>query len=141
MHNDNTRLTTPKQMIGPNAEPDPEDGTGEQVKLTLSMYRYQREWVEDRAEERDMNLSEYMRTVVTAGERQLVAIESLADEDGRGELEADLVERLPEDESEAMHPDELLEGILTPIQNTVYTILKTNSRIEYSPQHEGYYLE
>ncbi len=111
------------------------------MKLTLSMYRYQREWIEDRADERDMNLSEYMRTVVTAGERQLVAIESLADEDGRGEIEADIVERLPEDESEAIDPDELLEETLTPIRDTVYTILKTNSRIEYSPQHEGYYLE
>ena len=128
-------------MIGPNADPEPVDGTGEQVKLTLSMYGYQREWIEDRADERDMNLSEYMRTVVTAGERQLVAIESLADEDGRGEIEADIVERLPEDEFEAIDPDELLEEILTPIQDTVYTILKTNSRIKYSPQHEGYYLE
>lgn len=127
-------------MIGPNADPDP-DGNGEQVKLTLSMYGYQREWIEERAEERDMNLSEYMRTMATAGERQLVAIESLADEDGRGEIEADIVERLPNDEANALDPDELLEGILTPIRDTVYTILKTNSQIEYSPQHEGYYLE
>lgn len=128
-------------MIGPNADPDPEDGTGEQVKLTLSMYSYQREWIEDRAEERDMNLSEYMRTMATAGERQLVAIESLADEDGSGEIEADIIERLPDNEADAIEPDELLEEILLPIQETVYTILKTNSRIEYSPQHEGYYLE
>ncbi|ELZ22535.1 hypothetical protein C477_04034 [Haloterrigena salina JCM 13891] len=111
------------------------------MKLTLSMYGYQREWIEERAEERDMNLSEYMRTMATAGERQLVAIESLADEDGRGEIEADIVERLPNDEANALDPDELLEGILTPIRDTVYTILKTNSQIEYSPQHEGYYLE
>lgn len=128
-------------MIGPNADPDPKDGTGEQVKLTLSMYSYQREWIEDRAEERDMNLSEYMRTMATAGERQLVAIESLADEDGSGEIEADIIERLPDNEADAIEPDELLEEILLPIQETVYTILKTNSRIEYSPQHEGYYLE
>jgi len=128
-------------MIGPNADPDPKDGTGEQVKLTLSMYSYQREWIEDRAEERDMNLSEYMRTVATAGERQLVAIETLADEDGSGEIEADIIERLPDNEADAIEPDELLEEILLPIQETVYTILKTNSRIEYSPQHEGYYLE
>ncbi len=128
-------------MIGPNADPDPKDGTGEQVKLTLSMYSYQREWIEDRAEERDMNLSEYMRTVATAGERQLVAIETLADEDGSGEIEADIIERLPDNEADAIEPDELLEEILLPIQETVYTILKTNSRIEYSPQHGGYYLE
>ena len=128
-------------MIEPNADPDPEDGTGKQVKLTLSMYDYQRTWIEERAEERDMNLSEYMRTVATAGERQLIAIESLADEDGRGEIEADIVERLPEEEADALEPDELIENILTPIRDTVYTILKTNSRIEYSPQHEGYYLE
>lgn len=126
-------------MIGP--EPDPKDGKGEQVKLTLSMYGYQREWIEERAEERGMNLSEYMRAMAVAGERQLVAIESLADEDGRGEIEADILERLPDNEDEAMNPDELLDGILTPIQETVYTILKTNSQIEYSPQHEGYYLE
>ena len=128
-------------MIGPNADPKPEDGTGEQVKLTLSMYSYQREWIEDRAEERDMNLSEYMRAVSIAGERQLVAIESLADEDGSGEIEAEMIERLPDDEADALEPDELLEEILTPIRETVYTILKTNSQIEYSPQHEGYYLE
>jgi hypothetical protein len=128
-------------MIPPNAEPDPEDGTGEQVKLTLSMYDYQRTWIEERADERDMNLSEYMRMMATAGERQLVAIESLADEDGRGEIEADIIERLPDDEADALDPDELLEGILSPIRDTVYTILKTNSQIEYSPQHEGYYLE
>ena len=128
-------------MIEPNADPDPKDGTGEQVKLTLSMYSYQREWIEDRAEERDMNLSEYMRAVSIAGERQLVAIESLADEDGSGEIEAEMIERLPDDEADALEPDELLEEILTPIRETVYTILKTNSQIEYSPQHEGYYLE
>lgn len=128
-------------MIGPTADPDPEDGTGEQVKLTLSMYRYQREWIEERADERDMNLSEYMRAMATAGERQLVALEGLTDEDGRGELEADIVEQLPNNEVDAIAPDELLEEILTPIQETVYTILKTNSRIKYSPQHDGYYLE
>lgn len=127
-------------MIEPTADPDP-DGDGEQVKLTLSMYRYQREWIEDRAEERDMNLSEYMRMMATAGERQLVAIESLADEDGRGELEADIVERLPEDEADALDQDELLEAILSPIRETTYTILKQNSQIKYSPEHEGYYLE
>lgn len=128
-------------MIEPNADPDPEDETGKQVKLTLSMYGYQREWVEERAEERDMNLSEYMRSVAIAGERQLVAIESLADEDGHGEIEADMIERLPNEEADALEPDELIEDILTPIQETAYTILKTNSRIEYSPQHGGYYLE
>lgn len=128
-------------MIGPNADPDPEDGTGKQVKLTLSMYDYQRTWVEERAEERDMNLSEYARTMMTAGERQLVALERLADEDGRGELEADLVERLPNDEADAIDPDELLEGILSPIRETTYAILKQNAQIEYSPQHEGYYLK
>lgn len=127
-------------MIEPNADPDP-NGNGEQVKLTLSMYRYQREAIEDHAEERDMNLSEYMRAMATAGERQLVAIESLADGDGRGELEADIVERLPEDETEAIEPDDLLDEIVDPIEELVYTILKTNSRMEYSPQHEGYYLE
>lgn len=127
-------------MIEPTADPDP-DGDGEQVKLTLSMYRYQREWIEDRAEERGMNLSEYMRMMATAGERQLVAIESLADEDGRGELEADIVERLPEDEADALDQDELLEEILSPIRETTYTILKQSSQIEYSPEHEGYYLE
>jgi hypothetical protein len=127
-------------MIGPTADPDP-DGDGEQVKLTLSMYRYQREWIEDRAEERDMNLSEYMRMMATAGERQLVAIESLADEDGRGELEADIVELLPEDEADALDQDELLEEILSPIRETTYTILKQNSQIEYSPEHGGYYLK
>lgn len=125
-------------MIEPTADPD---GDGEQVKLTLSMYRYQREWIEDRAEERGMNLSEYMRMMATAGERQLAAIESLADEDGRGELEADIVERLPEDEADALDQDKLLEEILSPVRETTYTILKQNSQIEYSSEHEGYYLE
>lgn len=127
-------------MIEPTAEPDP-DGDGEQVKLTLSMYRYQREWIEDCAEERDMNLSEYMRAMATAGERQLVAIENLADEDGRGEMEAELVELLPDKEDNAIDPDELLTEITGPIEQTIYNILKTHSKIQYSPQHDGYYLE
>lgn len=127
-------------MIGPSADPDP-DGNGEQTKLTLSMYEYQREWIEERAEERGMNLSEYMRTMATAGERQLVAIESIADEDGRGEIEANLIEQLPEDETDAVDPEDLLSEILDPVRETVYTILKTNNKIEYSPQYEGYYLE
>ena len=126
--------------MGPNADPEPEGGTGKQVLLTVSMYAYQRDWIEERAEERGMNLSEYMRTVATAGERQLVAIETLVDEDGRGELEADIVERLPEDEAGAIDPAELLEEILEPIEKTVYTILKQNNQIEYSPEHGGYYL-
>lgn len=128
-------------MIGPNADPDPEDGTGKQVKLTLSMYDYQRTWIEERAEERDMNLSEYMRAMATAGERQLVALESLADEDGRGELETDILDRLPDDEEDALDRDKLLDAILSPVEQTIYTILKTNSQIQYSPQHEGYYLK
>ena len=128
-------------MIGPNADPDPEDGTGKQVKLTLSMYDYQRTWIEERAEEREMNLSEYMRAMATAGERQLVALENLADEDGRGELEANIVEQLPDDEGDAIDQGELLESILSPIRETTYTILKTNSQIEYSPEQEGYYLK
>lgn len=128
-------------MIGPNADPDSEDGTGKRATLTLSMYAYQREWIEERADERGMNLSEYMRTIATAGERQLVAIETLADEDGRGELEADIVERLPDDEADALDQGELLEAILSPIRETTYTILKQNSQIEYSPEHEGYYLK
>lgn len=127
-------------MIGPTADPDP-DGDGEQVKLTLSMYGYQREWIEERAEERDMNLSEYMRLMATAGERQLVALETMADEDGRGELEADIIEQLPEEESEAIDAEELLEEILSPIRETTYEVLKQNSQIVHSPQYDGYYLK
>jgi len=105
------------------------------------MYDYQRTWIEERAEERDMNLSEYMRAMATAGERQLVALENLADEDGRGELEANIVKKLPDDEADAIDQGELLEAILSPIRETTYTILKTNSQIEYSPEQEGYYLK
>lgn len=111
------------------------------MKLTLSMYGYQREWIEERAEERDMNLSEYMRLMATAGERQLVALETMADEDGRGELEADIIEQLPEEESEAIDAEELLEEILSPIRETTYEVLKQNSQIVHSPQYDGYYLK
>lgn len=128
-------------MIEPNAEPDPQDGTGKQVKLTLSMYDYQRTWIEERADERDMNLSEYMRMMATAGERQLIALERLADKDGHAELEADIIEKLPEDEDEAIHSDDLLEAMLEPVRENVYTILKTNSQIQYSPQYDGYYIK
>lgn len=127
-------------MIGPNADPDPEDGTGKQVKLTLSMYDYQRTWIEERAEERDMNLSEYARNTMIAGERQLLSLQSIADEDGRGEIEADIIERLPDNEADAIDPDELLEAILSPIQKTTYSILKQNTQVGYSPEHDGYYL-
>jgi len=127
-------------MIGPTEDPDPE-GDGERMTLTLSMYKYQRDWIENRAEERDMSLSEYVRTMTTAGERQLVAIERLADEDGRGEIEADLLDILPEDESNAVPPEELLDEVTDPIEEMVYTILTTNSQIQDSPKYGGYYLD
>lgn len=127
-------------MTEPDFDPEP-DGDGTQVKLTLSMYKYQREQIEDLAERRGMNLSEYMRTIVHAGERQLIALEQLADEDNRGEIEAQLLDELPEQEADAVDPDVLLDEVLDPIEATVYTILKTHSSIQYSPAHEGYYLE
>lgn len=127
-------------MIEPDATPDPNEN-GEQVKLTISMYRYQREWIEQNANDRDMNLSEYMRSMVNVGERQLVAIENVADEDGRNEIEAELIGLLPDEEVDAIDPDEVIATVTDPIEETIYQILKTNSRIQYSPQHEGYYLE
>ena len=128
-------------MIEPTADPHPQGTKGGQVSLTLSMTAQEREWIEERAEERGMNLSEYMRAMATAGERQLIALERLADEDNHGEIEADIIERLPDDEGDAMPADELLEAVLDPVRETAYQILKQNSEIEYSPRHDGYYLE
>jgi DNA-directed RNA polymerase specialized sigma subunit len=128
-------------MIEPTADPDPQDEAGDQVKLTLSMTAQEREWIEERAEERGMNLSEYMRAMATAGERQLIALERLADEDNHGEIETSIIERLPDDEADAVPAEELLEAVLDPVRETAYQILKQNSEIEYSPRQDGYYLE
>jgi DNA-directed RNA polymerase specialized sigma subunit len=105
------------------------------------MTAQEREWIEERAEERGMNLSEYTRAMIAAGERQLVALERFADEDNHGEVEADIIEQLPDDEADAMPAEELLEAVLDPVRETAYQILKQNSQIEYSPRHDGYYLE
>jgi HAMP domain-containing protein len=88
-----------------------------------------------------MNLSEYMRAMATAGERQLIALERLADEDNHGEIETSIIERLPDDEADAVPAEELLEAVLDPVRETAYQILKQNSEIEYSPRQDGYYLE
>ena len=118
---------------------DSDDDPHENVTVTVSMPRRMLNEIEDDREERDMRRSEYVRSMIDAGRRQLVAV----DEDGasseRDALREQILEQLPSDEAEAVHQDEIAEEIIDPMQEKVLRILSEEDQIKHSAVHDGFY--
>jgi|GEM_PF-3294492 len=111
----------------------------ENVTVTISMPRRMRDEIEDDRDELDMGRSEYVRSMIDAGRRQLAAVDEDGSSSERDALREQILEQLPSDEAEAVHQDEIAEVIIDPMQEKVLRILSEEDQIKHSAIHDGFY--
>lgn len=111
----------------------------ENVTVTVSMPRRMRDEIEDDRDELDMGRSEYVRSMIDAGRRQLAAVDEDGPSSERDALREQILEQLPSDETEAVHQDEIAEEIIDPMQEKVLRILSEEDQIKHSAIHDGFY--
>lgn len=97
-----------------------------------------KEWDEE-AEDLEMSRSEFLRSMIHAGRRQIAQLDPNSDEESR-ELKEEVLNAIPEDS--AAPPDEIVEAVLTPVEEEIrkdiLPSLDENGEISYSPVKEGY---
>ena len=107
------------------------------VSVPVDLYE---EWV-DEAEDSGMNRSEWFRTRVAAGRRQIAELEPTKDADPETSVRKSVLQELPDDERDAVPADDLIEAVLAPLREEIYDLLDENPRINSSARHGGYYKE
>jgi len=111
----------------------------ENVTVTVSMPRRMLDEIEDDRDELDMGRSEYVRSMIDAGRRQLVAVDEDGTSSKRDALREQILEQLPANEEDAVHQEEIAEEIIDPMQEQVLRILSDDNKIKHSAIHDGFY--
>ncbi|MFB6163521.1 MAG: DUF5805 domain-containing protein [Halococcoides sp.] len=96
---------------------------------------YQKDEWQTHADDLDMSLSEFVRTMVQAGRRGFLDDDNEADRDG---LEADVLDALGE---EVLSWDELKEHLIDSVESDLeatLTRLQDEGRVRYSGREGGY---
>lgn len=107
------------------------------VSLPADLYD---DWVAD-ADDSNMNRSEWTRTRVAAGRRQIADLEPSRDNNTETSIRKNVLQGLPDDEADAVPAEELIEEVLAPLREEIYDLLDENPRVESSARHGGYYKE
>lgn len=112
-----------------------------QVTLAVSMSPGMKETVRSEAEDRSMTMSSYGRAMIIAGRKQLLALEKeIEGEDGLA-LEQEVLDAVPTDSEDALSHEEVAEHVLEKVEEEIFELLDTDSRITHSAAQGGYYLE
>lgn len=98
------------------------------------------EWVAE-ADDSEMNRSEWFRTRVAAGRRQIAELEPDKDTDPETSVRKNVLQELPDDDADAIPAEDLVEAVLAPLREEIYDLLDENPRITSSARHGGYYKE
>lgn len=115
--------------------------SNQSVPVTVSMPEGQKAEVKERAEERSMAMSEYVRVNMMAGEKQLLAVEEELEGSKGLALEEQVLSAVSTDPGNALSHEEILEEVLEEVEKQVFEILDTDDRITHSAAHGGYYIE
>lgn len=95
-------------------------------------------WDEE-AEELGMSRSEYIRSMVNAGRRQISQLDPQNDQDNRS-LREEVLSEIPEDEVRDV--DEIVQTVVGPIEEKITSQilpnLDENGEIRFNPQKGGY---
>lgn len=113
----------------------------ESVPVTVSMPKEQKAEVKERAEERSMAMSTYVRVNMMAGEKQLLAVEEELEGSKGLALEEQVLSAVSTDPNSALSHEEILEEVLEEVERQVLEILDTDERITHSAAQGGYYIE
>lgn len=117
------------------------DDSVKRVNLAVAMSPEMKETVREEAEDRSMTMSEYGRTMIIAGRKQLLALEEeIEGEDGLA-LEQEVLDAVPTDSEDALSHEEVAERVLEKVEQEIFELLDTDSRITHSAAQGGYYIE
>lgn len=111
------------------------------VPVTVSMPPDQKAQVKERAAERSMSMSDYVRVHMMAGEKQLLAVEEELEGSNDLALEEQVLSAVSTDPDNALSHEEILEQVLEEVETQVFEILDTDDRITHSAAQGGYYIK
>lgn len=117
------------------------DGDKPTTSTSLSLTEDRLDEWRSEADKMSMNFSEYIRSMVAAGRRQVAELEPGADSSSEGSIRHIILEELPSEESEAIDPKDLIENVLGPQREEIYDLLDEDNQIKSSARHGGYYKE
>lgn len=119
----------PLKNMGNNRRPS--------ISISLSQDLFD-EWVEE-AEANGMNRSEYVRSMVAAGRRQIAELEATSDSSEQSPTRRAVLEALPHEEEQAVPAEEVIEEVVEPVREEVYDVLDREDQIRSSARYGGYY--
>jgi len=111
------------------------------TKIAVTMPEEKKEEKRDRADERSMSMSEYVRVMMEAGEKQILALEEEIEGGDGVALEEKVLNAVPSDPEDALSHEEISEEVLEKIEQQVFEFLDTDDRITHSAAYGGYYIE
>ena len=100
-----------------------------------------KETLKEEASERSMTATEYIRVTLTAGRKQIVALEEEVEGNDALALEREVLNAVPTDSSDALSHVEISEEVLEKVEEQVFELLDKDDRITHSASEGGYYLK
>lgn len=110
-------------------------------KIAVTMSPEMKEKVRDRADDRSMSMSEYVRVMMLAGRKQILSLEEEMEGGDGVALEEKVLNAVPTDPEDALSHEEISEEVLEKIEQQVFELLDTDDRITHSAARGGYYIE
>lgn len=126
-------------MSGQGGESEDEQSETDHKRITmLGNPDVVKEW-DKKADELNMSRSEFIRSMVHAGQRQIAELDTQKNQEQR-DLKEKVLAELPEDE--VLEVDEIVQKVVGPIKteitDEILPSLDENGEIRYNPKERGY---